>query len=318
MKKNIVRSMLAVALVAANLVAFGQAQKPTIMVVPSDAWCQRNNYTILYNDQGSPKVLPDYKRALQENSDIRMIISAMGNFMAQNNFPMKSLEQELKNLESRAAEEMVSERSVASSPVDELKANANPDIIVDLDFEKKRQGPNTFIQFNVQVVDAYSSKIISGHPGKGTPAPSVELVSQLEEAVLSFKDEFLDGLMNYFGNLFSEGREVTISFQRWADCEINFEEEYDDEELSDLIATWIKKNAQGHRGGNCKGCSENKLRFEGVRIPMTQTSEDGEVEPLSLKEFVKPLRKYVQKLTKMPVKVNEKGLGEVTLTIGGK
>lgn len=46
-----------------SILVFGQAKKPTIMVVPSDNWCISNNYTITYDEMGTTKVLPDYKKS---------------------------------------------------------------------------------------------------------------------------------------------------------------------------------------------------------------------------------------------------------------
>lgn len=43
---------------------YGQAKKPTIMVVPANVWCTHNGYTQKYNNQGIITELPDYKKAL--------------------------------------------------------------------------------------------------------------------------------------------------------------------------------------------------------------------------------------------------------------
>ena len=50
---------------------FGQAKKPTIMVVPSDNWCIKNGYFMEFDNQGTKIKIPDYKKALQEDSDDR-------------------------------------------------------------------------------------------------------------------------------------------------------------------------------------------------------------------------------------------------------
>ena len=46
---------------------FGQAKKPTIMVVPSDNWCIKNGYTMEFDDEGTKVTIPDYKTAFQQN-----------------------------------------------------------------------------------------------------------------------------------------------------------------------------------------------------------------------------------------------------------
>ena len=51
--------LLAVVAVCLTTIMFGQAKKPTIMVVPSDNWCIQNNYTQVFDNQGTEKILPD-------------------------------------------------------------------------------------------------------------------------------------------------------------------------------------------------------------------------------------------------------------------
>lgn len=168
------------------------AKKPTIMVVPSDVWCEKNGYMLEFKDQGSVKKVPDYKKALQNDSNIRTLISAMGEFMAQNDFPTQQLEQELKRLENENAEMSVTTGNqtgamLAESPVEAIRRTAKADIILDLDYNVSRLGPKTQVSFNLQALDAYSSKIISGNTGVSTPASSsTALTTLLNEVVLNF------------------------------------------------------------------------------------------------------------------------------------
>ena len=115
---------------------FAQAKKPTIMVVPSDAWCIRNGFIQEFNDQGVVKKSPDYAAAMQNNTDIRTLVSAMGDCMAQQEFPIQSLEQELKRLQSEEAELSVLPGSetgaaIAESPIERIRRTAKADITPD-------------------------------------------------------------------------------------------------------------------------------------------------------------------------------------------
>lgn len=304
------------------ITAFSQAKKPTIMVLPSEIWCIRNGYLIEYNDMGVTKQLPDYKKAMQNDADMRAMVASLADFMQKEEFPIKSLEQELKNLESEAAEEMMmtskeSGSEVAESPIDKLKATAQPDIILDLDFEKVQLGPKVQIKFNLQAIDAYTSKIISGNVGQGTPSSSGDITNQLQEAVLSFKDNFLEGLMNHFSNLFTEGREIVVNVKRWGDCEIDFETEFGDLELGEIIEDYMAKNTVNGRFST-KSATENKLRFEQVRIPMLIEEADGSSRAIDARYWGRSLVKFIKKTTDQPCKLTTKGLGEITIIMGGK
>ena len=79
--------------------AFGQAKKPTLMVVPSDAWCNTNGYMMEFDNQGTKVKIPDYKRAMQENTDLLLVIASINDMMAERGFPLKNMESAIKTLE---------------------------------------------------------------------------------------------------------------------------------------------------------------------------------------------------------------------------
>lgn len=303
---------------------FGQAKKPVIMVVPSDAWCVRNGYVQEFESYGQKEMVPDYNAALKNNAEIRLLISYMGDFMAKEEFPIQSLESVLKNIqnESRDVSMITSNESgamIMESPVDELRRVAKPDIILDIDYQVKKKGPKKQVSFNLTAYDAYTSKIISGNTGVGSSANApVEVL--LEEAVLSFKDNFIRGLQNHFDDMFANGREVVVSLRRFDTADVTFEEEFDYQgesvELADLIDLWFSENTvQGRYSFNER--TADVLKFEQVRIPLYGKNIAGKEVAIDTRGFVKPLVKMLKdEPYYIPVTVYQKGLGEVWLIIG--
>ena len=55
--------------------AFGQAKKPSIMVVPSDNWCISQGYFTEHEVYGTVRKIPNFRQALQESSDLMLVIS---------------------------------------------------------------------------------------------------------------------------------------------------------------------------------------------------------------------------------------------------
>src|ERR1035437_5483288 len=119
-----------------------------------------------FDNQGMSQTLPDYKKALQTDPDLRLVITKMGQIMADRGFPLKDLEQEMKNIEQEGAEmAMLTSKSgagIVESPIDRLKRTAKADIILDLDFTIKKSGPQMYISFNLKGLDAYSAKQVAG------------------------------------------------------------------------------------------------------------------------------------------------------------
>lgn len=87
---------------------FSQAKKPTIMVVPSDVWCNQHGFVTEYDNMGTKTTVPDYKKALQTDPDLLLAISKIGEMMTERGFPLKDLGSSLKALDTEAAEESVS------------------------------------------------------------------------------------------------------------------------------------------------------------------------------------------------------------------
>ncbi len=323
MKKSIV---IAALLLAFQFVGWSQAKKPTIMVVPADAFCERYGYVQQANAMGQTVSSPDYSRAMKENADIRTLVAAMADFMAKNDFPIQSLEQELKRLQTEDAELAMmtgknSGAEVDETPLERLRRSAKADIILDLDYEVHRIGPQKQVTFNLQAIDAYSSKIISGNTGASTAA-NVPLTSLLEECVLSFKDNFLSGLQHYFDDLFANGREISVTLLRYNNCPVDFEEEYEvngeEYELAEIIEAWMADNTVEGRFTTAAK-SANRLRFNQVRIPLYAQNMNGRDVAIDAEAFVKPLVRMLKKAPyKLTVGSAPRGLGDVWITIGDK
>ena len=124
-------------LIAISVTVFGQAKKPTLMVLPSDNWCIQRFFITEFDNMGTKIKVPDYKRAFQEDTEIGQVITKIGALMVDRGFPLKDTEMELKNLEIASAEDAMTFRvpsgtSLAESPLDKLKARSKADIIVQI------------------------------------------------------------------------------------------------------------------------------------------------------------------------------------------
>lgn len=305
--------------------SFGQAKKPTIMVVPSDVYCITRGYSMTFDNQGTQVTLPDYKKAFQNDSELRMVISKMSGIMADRGFPLKDLEQELKNLASEAAETnmMASSSSgsgITESPVDALKRTAKADIIMDLDFNIKQQGPKKYITFTLNGLDAYTSKNVASAAGAGQPSSAATPEILLEEAVLSHMDGFNGRLMTHFTDMFANGREVKVMIKTFANAGISLEDEYTiagtTDMLSILIEDWFATNTVSGRFSLSDG-TQNFMRMEQVRIPMMYTRNNQE-RAMDTRTWVNNLSKYLRDNVQIESKVYMRGLGEAWLIVGEK
>lgn len=316
------RVLLVTILALLSLSMFGQAKKPIIMVVPSDQYCISKGYKMEFESMGAKQTLPDYKAAMQNDPQLRLVITKMGNIMADRGFPLKDLEMELKNLEKEAAEMsmMTSSSSgseMAESPIDMLKRTAKADIIMDLSFQITKRGPENTITFNLRGLDAYTSKQIAGAAGQGKPSTSAGADLLLEEAVLSHMDGFNNLLMGHFEDMFAKGREVKVMVRVWNNWGETLETEFDDKELTEIIEDWFFDNTVEGRF-SLSDATENFMRLEQVRIPMVRIDDKGRERAVDTRSFVTELRSYLRKTYDIESKVYLRGLGEAWLILGEK
>lgn len=302
------------------VMAMAQAKKPTLMVVPSDLWCNRHGYVQQVDVLGATQMVPDYQAALQNNVDLKLAISKLNDMMAQRGFPLKDMEQTLKNIQQQNAEQNLTVskhgNEMAESPLDQFMRTAKADIILELTWDLKEQGPKRVLTYILEAKDAYTGKSIGSATGTSTPSMSADITILLDEAVTANIDNFNNRLQTYFDDLFANGREVMLEIRVFADNEagIDLETEYDGDELAEIIDAWMAQNTVQGRFSKL-GSSENYVTYEQVRIPLFNASGVA----MDTESFARQLRKVLTKDPyRIPVKLYNRGLGRVTLVLGEK
>lgn len=298
---------------------FAQAKKPTLMVVPSDLWCNTNGYTTTYDNQGTPVTVSDYQRALQNDPNLLPVIAKINDLMADRGFPLKNLESEIKNLNSMNAEMgMLQSKSGAEiniSPIDQLRQQAKADIIIQLTWTINQTGPKKSITYTIQGLDSYTNKQVAGDTGTGAPSFSAEVPLLLEQAVNTHIDNFCDRLQASFDDMFANGREIAVTLNVFSSSPVDFESEVDGMELSEVIDNWMVDNTVNSRYTLTDG-TENYMRFEQVRIPIYDERD----RPMDANRFGRELVRFLKgaPCNIEQVKQLNQGLGRVTLVIGDK
>lgn len=306
-------------LLAISNLAFGQAKKPSIMVVPSDVWCKNNGYMQVFDNQGTKQEVPDYKKALQSNVDLISVITKINGIMAERGFPLKNLESEIKRLETESAEDALlqsksSGAGVSESPIDKLNKTAKADIIMQLTWNVTQTGPKKLVTFILQGLDSYTAKQVAYAQGSGSPSFTAEIPVLLEEAVISHMDNFNATLQTHFDDMFAKGREVVLRIKKFDSWDGDLTKEFNGKELNDIIEDWVRENAIKSRF-DLPDESENRMLFENIRMPMYDASG----KALDAKGYFKPLSKMLSAAPyNIPNKIMPKGLGQVTIVLGDK
>jgi hypothetical protein len=297
--------------------SFAQAKKPLIMVVPSDNWCINNGFFMEFDNQGSKMKICDYKRAVQENTELTLVMNKLGELMAARGFQLKSLEQTLKSIESEAAENAMTTSKtgagVSESPVDKLKSVAKADIWMQINWKINSFGPKKSVTFDLAGFDAYTDKNVAGASGTGNDLIGAPLPVMLETAVLSHLDNFNGLLQKHFEDMFENGREVTMRIKKFDSFDGDLESEYEGEELGSIIEKWVSDNTVKGRFSTTES-SENKMYFEQVRIALMDATGKAQ----DTRGWAKGLQKFLKEKYQITAKLTMKGLGQASIVIGEK
>ena len=299
--------------------AYSQAKKPTLMILPSDNWCEQRYFMTEFDNQGTKQKVPNYKQAFQEDTEIGQVISKIGSLMIDRGFPLKDTEQELKAIEQRAAEDNMTSSTtsgagLSESPLDKLKNRAKADIVIQIWWKVSKTEQGKVISFVLEAFDAYTSKRIAASTGNGTPNNTDIVPVLLQNAILANIDTFAAQLQSHFDDMFANGREVRLTIKKWNSWDKDLETEIDGEEITDHITKWMDANTVQGRF-NKTDASESVIRFEQVRIPLY----DDKNKALDARDFGKKLQKFLKAAPyNFEVKLMTRGLGEAILVLGEK
>lgn len=309
--------ILTLAFIGFLITGFSQAKKPTIMVIPSDIWCNKSGYMNSFDNQGHVTYYPDYEKALLNDADLNLAISKIGELMTERGFPLKDLSATLKSLKQQSAEESLtvskSGDELMETALEKLNKIAKADIILMLTWTINKNGPQKSLTYNLQGIDAYTNKQIAAASGTGDNTSFGETAVLLEEAVLSHIEQFNTQLQGHFDDLFANGREVSVICKRWGGSDIDFESYVNDDEFGIIIEDWIADNTVNGRF-NTTDYSANILTFEQVRIPLENTSG----RAIDTRRWISGLTKMLKIEHNIDTKIITKGLGQVILVVGEK
>ncbi|MBO5232812.1 MAG: hypothetical protein J6B33_00670 [Prevotella sp.] len=302
------------------LTSMGQAKKPTLMIVPSNVWCNKNGYMTTFNNQGVKEEVPDYVKALNNSMDLTAVISQIGGLMADRGFPLKDLQQTTKSLNNLGAENSLlrsktSGAAIAESPLDRLRRIAKADIIMELQWDIVSVGPKKQVRYILRGLDAYSNKQVATAQGIGPASFSAPEAVLLEEAVTDKMDNFCSQLQAHFDDMQKFGREVTVDVMVFDNGSgIDLEKEYGDMELVEVIDGWFNENTVEHRFSK-SDATETFALYEQVRIPLYNTNN----MPMDTEQFVRKLAKFLRQAPyNITCKTVNRGLGRCALIIGEK
>ena len=224
MKRYLIVLALLIGFITLSLKA---QKKPTIMILPSDNWCEMRYFMTTYDNQGTKVKTPDYQLAFQQDTEIGPVISKVGGLLTALDYSIKDAEQEIKRINLKTAEDNVtfsktSSASLVESPLDMLKRRIKSDILIQISWQMNKEASGRSITFNLEAFDTYTSKRIASSTGT-TAASSDPVPVILERAVKDRIAEFDALMVKWYADQQAHGRENVLSIRCWDNWENDLE-----------------------------------------------------------------------------------------------
>lgn len=288
-------------------------KKPTLMILPSDNWCEMRLYTTTYNNQGTKVSIANYEQAFKEDTELNPVISKVGQLLTSLGYTLKDAEQCIKGLAMRTAEDNMTMSkgtgaSLLETPLDMIKRRLKADIIIQVAWTMSKSG-NTF---TLEAFDSYTNKRIA--TSTGAMAEGNSIADMLYNSVSANVQEFDRQMIKWYEETNTLGREIVMTVRCFDNWDMDLETEFDGEELIDCIQNWMQNNTV-NGSFNLSEETESFAQFEQVRIPLLDSNNNA----IDARSFGTQLRKYLaQPPFNITAKVIQRGLGEIIIILGEK
>lgn len=292
---------------------------PIIMVFPGDENLKNFQSLSNTNIEGVSFVIRDYKKYLQKDDRFTRIASTIQSSFIDDSYPLQDFEQSLKQLDNRQATDIADDIQQDAKTL--LLQSVNPDLILELNyhlegdksvnFSGKNKNKEKSISYTLSAIDAYTNKVvgtITKSNLKGTSTTET-IQNSLKETLPELKKD----IRNYFSDLQTRGREVTLRIKVGSDSNQNLSDEsIEGDTYADYIIDYVKKHTV--KGAyKLQTNTANELYFVNVRIPMV--SEDG--TQYGVYDWARDLAKAMRKDLGIKVSNQSQGLGEIVLSMDG-
>jgi hypothetical protein len=244
-----------------------EQQKPTLMVLPSDALLQRLTCIKTIDNQGITSYQRDYQKAFIKDSELKFVIAEIQSQFIHLGFPLEDLEQSLKSINNELSIDNVSKIQKDSKTL--LLNTVHPDIVLEIDYQSVVDGRSrnlkTSLTYSFKAIDSYSNKTIASIQNTGisnSDGTAKTMKNEIEKNISAMTDQ----IRNSFADIVRNGREITLRVSV-ADG-VNFklsEMSSKDNTFDGFIYEWLKNNSFGGTFKRDKA-TDLELRYKNIRI----------------------------------------------------
>lgn len=288
---------------------------PHVMIVPDLIYCKAHGFIRSFDNNGTVEEIPDYERALTEDASLHGALTQIASLINERNsdIVIVDLQECINNAKKDAAISSANDGSQAESIEEAIIRNSNADILVKLQYDLLKNGPQYQVSYTLRGTDAYTSNMFAPLSGMGAPSTSANPVLMLTEAIYGSMDDFLNRLLRYYSSMTTKGRMVAFDIKTTGSSAYTMSSSLGQLSLREAIDDFLYDNSVDGGGLERVKGGETFLQYEGVYIPLTGNIR-GRVRRQGAKDVAQRLTNH---LASLGVNADFKiiGLGKVNMFI---
>lgn len=290
---------------------------PHVMVVPDLIYCKSHGFTQQFNNNGITETIPDYERALSEDPSLHAVLTQIAQLImeadANKKIVIVDLIEAINNAKADRAMAAANAGDESESVDEAIIRNSEADILVKVQFDLVKNGPEYRVSYVLNGTDAYTSRNFAPVSGLGKGSTSANPVVLLREAVFENMAPFTASLLKYYQNMVNNGRMVALEIKTTSTSSINMNSKVGQYTLREQIEDFLYDNSVDGNGLERVQSGNTFLRYQGVYIPLISTIR-GRQRKQGAKDVAQKLVNFLES-NGVTAEYKIRGLGKVNIYI---
>lgn len=290
---------------------------PHVMVVPDLIYCKSHGFTQQFSNNGITETIPDYERALSEDPSLHSVLTQIAQLImeadAQKKIVIVDLIEAINNAKADRAMAAANAGDESESVDEAIIRNSEADILVKVQFDLVKNGPENRVSYVLNGTDAYTSRNFAPVSGLGKGSTSANPVVLLREAVFENMAPFTANLLKYYENMVVNGRMVALEIKTTSTSSVNMNSKVGQYTLREQIEDFLYDNTVDGNGTERVQSGNTFMRYQGIYIPL-QVTVRGRQRKQGAKDIAQKLVNFLES-NGVTAEYKIRGLGKVNIYI---
>ena len=273
MKNRLILIAFVLLAMAGRTLAQKAMTPPHVMVVPAEIYCKAHGYTTEAIIDGASVTVPDYEKALTDDPTLHSVLVKIAELITDRNsdIVIVDLLQAINSMKSDATMAAANDGDQSETTDEAIIRNAEADILVKVQYDILKTGPQYQISYTITGTDAYTNRMFAPIEGMGAPSTSASPVVLLREAVYQNMDAFLSKVLAYYSSMVKNGRMVAFDIKTTNSSPYNMNSKLGEYTLRENIEDFLFDNSVDGNGTERVKGGATFLQYQGVYVPLVTT-----------------------------------------------